>query len=95
MINRLNLKQPNDVSLVLMRNIREELADIPVEYVSQITYDMTTYMKMELSIPSHLVRKGLKIPYQLFDQIRGKQQIILTINGQKSKLIIDDKIEVR
>lgn len=93
-MNRLNLNQPNEIELILMKNIREELADIPVEYISTITYDMTTYMKMELQIPNQLKRGGKIVPFPLFDQIKGKQQLILKINGQLNKLIIDDKIDV-
>ena len=89
----MNLHRPNEVELILMKNIREELADIPVDYINAITYDMTTYMKLELQIPDKLTHNGKTIPYALFDQIRGKQQLILSINGQKSRLIIDDKIE--
>ena len=94
MLNRLNLKQPNDVSLVLMKNVREELSDIPVEYVKSITYNLSTYAKIELEIPSHLTRRGLTIDYPLYRQIKGKQQLILSINGQLSKFIIDDQINV-
>lgn len=90
----MNLNQPNEVELILMKNIREELAVIPVEYVNSITYDMTTYMKLDLQIPNQIKRGGLTLDYPLYNQIKGKQQIILSINGQKSKLIIDDKIDV-
>ena len=77
-----------------MKNVREELSDIPVEYVKSITYNLSTYAKIELEIPSHLTRRGLTIDYPLYRQIKGKQQLILSINGQLSKFIIDDQINV-
>ena len=92
LINRLNLQQPNEVELILMKNIREELAVIPIEYISSITYDLTTYPQLSFEIPDKVTRGGQTVDYLLFHQIKGKQQLVLTINGQKSKFVIDDTI---
>lgn len=95
MLERFNLTQKNDVSVVLMRNIREELADIPVEYVKSVVYDMTTYDKMTIEVPSVVTRtNGQVVDVMLYHQIKGKQTIYLTVNGQKSRFIVDDNIKV-
>ena len=96
MFRRLNLKKKNDVELILMKNIREELAEIPPKYVSSITYDETTFTQMIIEIPSHVVREnGKKVELSLFKQIKGKQTLYLTINGVKTRFIIDENVEVR
>ena len=77
-----------------MKNVREELSDIPIEYIKSITYSLSTYAKIELEIPSHLSRGGQMLDYPLYRQIKGKQQLILSINEQLSKFVIDEQIEV-
>ena len=77
-----------------MRNRREELCDIPVEYVTSIDYDINTYATMTLEIPSMISYKGTQFNFFLYDEIKGKMLIICDINGEKSKFIIDEDIEI-
>lgn len=95
MFRRFNLLTKNDVEVVLMKNIREELAEIPREYITSVTYDETTYPKMEIEVPSHVTRaNGTKVEVFLFNQIKGKQTIFLSINGVKTKFVIDEDVRV-
>ena len=76
-----------------MRNIREELAEVPLTFIKSVNYDMTTYPSLTLEIPKFIKRQDKTIEYQLYSQIRGKMVIILDINGKKSRFIIDDDIQ--
>lgn len=76
-----------------MRNIREELAEVPFNFIKSVNYDMTTYPSLTLEIPKFIKRQDKTIEYQLYSQIRGKMVIVLDINGKKSKFIIDDDIQ--
>lgn len=84
----------NKITFTLMRNRREELCDIPMEYVTSIDYDINTYATMTLEIPSMISYKGKQFNFFLYDEIKGKMLIICDINGEKSKFIIDEDIEV-
>ena len=84
----------NEINFTLMRNRRQEICEIPVEYVTTIDYDINTYATMTLEIPSKITYKGQSFDYFLYDEIKGKMLIICNINGEKSKFIIDDDIEV-
>ena len=94
MLPRIHLKQPNEIQLLLMRNRREVLAEVPLTFIQNISYDLTTYASMSLEIPSSISRGGETLPLPLFDEIKGKQTLILDINGLKSKFIIDDTLTV-
>ena len=93
MFGRLHLKQKNEVSLIIMRNIREELAEVPLAFIKSVQYDMTTYPTLTIEIPQYIQRQNETIEYQLYSQIKGKMVAILEINGKKSKFIIDDDIQ--
>lgn len=93
MFREIRLKEKNDISLIIMRNIREELTEIPLEFIKSISYDMTTYPSMTLEIPKFMKRQGETVEIQAYSQVRGKMVAILDINGKKSKFIIDDDIQ--
>ena len=92
-VGHLHLKQKNEVSLIVMRNIREELAEIPLTFIRSITYDLTTFPTLTLEIPDQIERQNESVKYELYDKIKGKMVLILTINGKKSKFIIDEDIQ--
>ena len=93
MFGEIRLKEKNDISLIIMRNIREELTEIPLEFIKSISYDMTTYPSMTLEIPKFMKRRGETVEIQAYSQVRGKMVAILDINGKKSKFIIDYDIQ--
>lgn len=90
MRNRFYLHQPNDVSLILMKNIREELAEIPLQYIKEVRYDMSTFPTLRIEIPSRVKHHNKWVNLEVFNQIRGKMVLILSINGHKQKFIIDE-----
>ena len=58
------LQAENEYELVLMRNRREELLDVPIDYIESISFEMGERLqqpsKITLKIPSH-IRRGDKI----------------------------------
>ncbi len=83
--------------LVLLRNRREELADIPIEYVSDIVFEMGEYIqeptKINLTIPSHINRNGEKVEVPLYNMIKGKMQLLLKIDDRKYMFSIEEESE--
>ena len=88
-------KSENEYELVLMRNRREELIDIPLEYVDSIDFEMGTHLqqptKLTLTIPSHLTRGTGLIEYPLYNMIKGKMQLRLKVNGTTYRLSIEEE----
>ena len=88
-------KSENEYELVLMRNRREELIDIPLEYVESIDFEMGTHLqqptKLILTIPSHLTRGTGLIEYPLYNMIKGKMQLRLKVNGKTYRLSIEEE----
>lgn len=85
----------NVYEFVLMKNRREELAEIPNDYVDSIVFEMGSYMsqpvKLTLTIPSHINRAGEMVEFPLYSLIKGKMQIIATINGKKFAFTIEEE----
>lgn len=90
-------KKDSTYELVLLRNRREELADIPIEYVSEIVFEMGEYIqeptKISLTIPSHINRNGENVELPLYSMIKGKMQLLLTIDGKKYMFSIEEESE--
>ena len=76
-------KQKSNYELVLMKNRREELTDVPIEYVDSIEFQMGEHSqeptKINLTSPSHIDRNGEKIEVHLFNMIKGKMQLLLRL----------------
>lgn len=90
-----HLKSPNEIQAVLMRNIREELCDIPKTLIQTVVFDKDTPIKMTLSIPDRVEHEGKTITYPLYDQIKGKMVIKVLFNQQPFKFQIDDNFTVK
>ena len=73
MLNRIDLNS-NNISLVLMKNRREELYDVDVEYIKEIVFNLQEKCEMSLEIPSHINHNGEKFELPLYDMIKGKRQ---------------------
>lgn len=90
-------KKDSTYELVLLRNRREELADIPIEYVSDIVFEMGEYIqeptKINLTIPSHINRNGEKVEVPLYNMIKGKMQLLLKIDDRKYMFSIEEESE--
>lgn len=94
----IHFKQNSHYELVLLRNRREELADIPIEYIDGIEFQMGEYLqeptKITLTIPSHITRNGEKFEVPLFKLIKGKMQLLLAIDDRKFVFTIEEESEV-
>ena len=84
----------NEYSFMLMKNRHEEWGEIPKEYVESVTYRQGEPTVLKIVIPNKIVRRNVEMDLDLYNVIRGKQQIIMELNGEKSRFIIDDKIVV-
>ena len=87
----------NTYSFILMRNRTEELIEIPVEYVKKINFGMGQYVNdpisVSIEIPSLIDRNGLKVELPLFSMIKGKMQILMTINDKNYILDVSEITE--
>ena len=45
MFRPVTFKAENDYELILMRNRREELIDIPIDYITSVDYNMGEYLQ--------------------------------------------------
>lgn len=91
-------KKESKYELVLLKNRREELADVPIEYIEGIEFQMGEYLqeptKLTLTVPSHISRGGEKFEVPLFKLIKGKMQLLLTIDDKKFVFTIEEESEV-
>ena len=90
MFRPISLRNENQCSLILMKNRKEELCDIDVKYIDSVQFNVKEYAKMTITIPSHISRNGVKLPLPLYELIRGKMQLILEINSNKYKFIVEE-----
>ena len=84
----------NTYSFILMRNRSEELIEIPKEYIKSIEFGMGQYVNdpisLTMDVPSVIDRMGEKIEFPLFSMIKGKMQILMTINDKSYILDITE-----
>ena len=89
------LQAENEYELVLMRNRREELLDVPIDYIESISFEMGERLqqpsKITLKIPSHIRRGDKTFAVPLFDRIKGKMQLRLKINGKYYMYSIEEE----
>nr|DAR08083.1 MAG TPA: minor structural protein [Bacteriophage sp.] len=85
----------NVYSFTLMKNRHEEWGEIPKEYVQSVVYSQGTPTQMNIEIPSKIIYMNKQIDFELYSAIRGKMQIIMELNGEKSRFIIDDNIKTK
>lgn len=78
-----------------MKNRHEEWGEIPKEYVQSVVYSQGTPTQMNIEIPSKIVYMNKEIDFALYSAVRGKMQIIMELNGEKSRFIIDDNIKTK
>lgn len=83
----------NEYSFTLMKNRHEEWGEIPKEYVQSVVYSQGSPAQMTLEIPSKIMYMNNEMNFPLYSAIRGKMQIIMELNGVKSRFIIDDNIK--
>lgn len=84
----------NEYSFTLMKNRHEEWGTIPNTYVQSIVYTTGTPTTMTIEIPSKITYMNNEIDFELYSVVRGKMQIIMDMNGEKSRFIIDDNVKV-
>lgn len=82
-------------SFTLMKNRHEEWGEIPKEHVQSVVYSQGTPTQMNIEIPSKIVYMNKQIDFELYSAVRGKMQIIMELNGEKSRFIIDDNIKTK
>lgn len=78
-----------------MKNRHEEWGEIPKQYVQSVVYSQGTPTQMNIEIPSKIVYMNKQLDFELYSAVRGKMQIIMELNGEKSRFIIDDNIKTK
>lgn len=69
----------------LMRNRREELAEIPSDYVAQIVYKLNENDELSMEIPNKINHNGKMIRNTLFDKVKNKRFLI--VNNEEKYVI--------
>lgn len=87
MFRKVNLKDNTD-KFVLMRNIKEPIGEIPSKYVTNISYNLNDINKMTLEIPDKTTHNGKTVYNTLYDQFKGKRQMIVV--NDKEKYVITE-----
>ena len=90
MFRPISFRDENQCTLTLMKNRKEALCEVDVQYIDSVQFKIKEYAKMSITIPSHISRNGEKLPLPLYDLVRGKMQLILEINSVKYKFIIEE-----
>ena len=90
----IKLNAKNDTRCILLKNRREEICDIPNEYLQSVVYDINNPDELSFRVPSRISYRGKTLDYLVYDSIKGKMQIILDVNGDKERYIIDDDFDV-
>lgn len=85
----------NNYSFILLKNRHEEWGEIPKECVESVVYKQGELTQMTINIPDKISYMNKEIDNDLYNDIRGKMQIIMNINGELSRFIVDDKIAVK
>lgn len=85
----------NEYSFLLLKNRHEEWGEIPKECVESVVYKQGELTQMTINIPDKISYMNKEIDNDLYNDIRGKMQIIMNINGELSRFVIDDKITVK
>ena len=80
----------NECKLTLMKNRRETLMEVDTDLIDSITFNVKEPAKLSMTIPSHISRNGVTVPYPLYNVVQGKMQMVLEINSNKYKFLIDD-----
>ena len=95
MFRPVTFKPENEYDLVLMRNRREELIDIPIDYIDSIKFSMGERLQepteITLIIPSHVQRGNERVALPLYKMIKGKMQLKLTLNDKKYMFSIEEE----
>ncbi len=94
MYRPISLKKENNLLFELYRNRRETIGEIDPKYVTSIEYELHNFTTLTLEIPNKLHRNGKDCDYYIYDVIKGKMIIVMNFNGEMSKFIVDDNIEV-
>lgn len=71
---------------ILMRNRREELAEVPSDYINQIKYSLNENDELSMEIPNKIGHNGKMIHNTLFDKIKNKRFLIV---NNKEKYVIN------
>lgn len=69
----------------LMRNRREELAEIQSDYVTQIVYKLNENDELSMTIPNKINHNGKMIRNTLFDKVKNKRFLI--VNNEEKYVI--------
>lgn len=70
---------------ILMRNRREELAEVPSDYINQIKYSLNENDELSMEIPNKIGHNGKMIHNTLFDKIKNKRFLI--VNDEEKYVI--------
>lgn len=80
-----------DIKIELWKNKNEILAEIPLEWCTEISYNFGEPTQLNLEIPKFIMRNNEKVNNSLFNKIKIRQQLIVEINGEKERFIITEQ----
>ena len=91
MFRQLNNYSNLDVKLELWKTKGNPIANIPIDWCKNVDYTFGEPTQMNLEIPKYIMRDGKKVLNNLYNKIKIRQQILLTVNGKQERFIITEQ----
>ena len=91
MFRQLNNYNNLDVKLELWKTKGNPIANIPIDWCKNVDYTFGEPTQMNLEIPKYIMRAGEKVLNNLYNKIKIRQQILLTVNGKQERFIITEQ----
>lgn len=91
MFRGINFNNDLDITIELWKNKNEIIGIIDNTYVTEINYTFGEPTQLQLEIPKFIMKNNEKVLNRLYNKIKIRQQIIVTINNEKERFIITDQ----
>lgn len=83
---RINMNDNIEYKIELYKNRREKIAEIPLDYVEDITYKFNDIDEMSLNVPQFIASNGTKRLNRLYKIIKTRQTIIVTSKNKNGQI---------
>lgn len=90
MFRNLKLESTDDFKAVLYKNFREELCEIPSEFINSIEYKLKDFSTLTCTIPNKVTHNGKTIDNPIYNKFKPKRFII--VNNEERFIISNMKI---
>lgn len=88
MYNIINVEEDVIIKVDLYKNRREKIAEIPLDFIENITYKFNDIDEISLTIPKNIMVRKKMISNHIYSKISTRQQLVVTTiskDGSESK----------